>query len=323
MRPFPTFLILVFLLIQFTSCDRDEDNKPDPVPEWERFQVFPHANLSEVEFYSKDFGVACGCCGAIFVTENGGLDWESHKKGEFCLRSVFILNENTFFTGSDCVYKFSNGGSSFSILGSGTLKSTITGIHFFDSNNGLVAVGSSIFKTADGGKNWDQVSDLRSAIYLQFISDSIGYAYGGFTLEGIFYGELYKTENQGNNWINLSNTSEVADWEILAMYFLNKDTGYIANYNHEVYYTWNGGITWTMRSDSLPTNIYDMVFVSENEGYGVGFPDLGILKTTDGGITWSWDYKVGTTYFGSIAKTPDNKKVIAVGSNSVIVIKKL
>ncbi|HLO60447.1 MAG TPA: YCF48-related protein [Bacteroidales bacterium] len=321
MKPYVAFLFLVFLLVQFTGCDNDENTNPEPVPQWERFQVFPYASLSSVEFYSNDFGVACGCWGAIFVTKNGGLTWETHKKGEACLANVFVLNDNTFFIGINSIYKFSNGGSSFTELaGEDVFGPSLTGIHFFDSDNGLVSTCGYIYKTTDGGRNWYYICDLGSAIRLQFVSDSIGYSYGGYTNDDFSYGELYKTENQGNSWQNLSERPEIADFEIITMYFLNKDTAYMTNCNRELYYTWNGGSTWTMRSDSVPTHLYDMVFVSENEGYGIGY--YGILKTTNGGITWSWDYKHENADLISIAKTPDNKKLIAVG-RGVIMIKKL
>lgn len=247
---------------------------------------------------------------------------QSHKLiGDGTLICVFVLNENEFFTGRGCVYKTSNGGNSFTELGNESIfGSNISGIHFFDSDNGLVSAASWIYKTTDAGKNWEAIYEKGFAHRMQFVTDSVGYIYGGVTWDYTFYGELHKTENRGDSWTSLGTTPEVYNWEILAMYFINKDTGYIANYNRELYVTHDGGHSWTKRGEKLSSFIYDMVFLSENEGYGVGYP--GIYKTIDGGETWSLDYENNSIILGSIAKTPDNKRVVAVGSDGAILLRK-
>lgn len=320
MKPYITLLVLLFPVIVFTGGCNDEIEKPAPVPQWERTDVYikePYVHLTDIDFFSNDFGVICGSSGTIIITENGGNDWQVHHVPfSGVLLCVSVLIEDVFYTGSSILYK------NFFELVNASFGPAITGIHFFDSETGLIIKGDYIYKTTDGGKSWDEENYLRSSRSLQFIADSVGYIYGGFTLEGVNYGVLYKTENRGNNWIDLS-TQEVSDWEILAMHFINKDTGFIANYNREFYTTHDGGITWIKRGEILPSKIFDMVFLSKNVGYGIGYPENGILKTTDGGTTWSWDYKNDFISVSAIAKTPDNKKLVAVGRDHVILMKNL
>lgn len=310
---------IILLILGAVGCCKDENGKPNHTPKWKRIDSpNGYKNLSDVKFLNNDFGVICGSDGTVLKTENGGLEWQAVDFGTvYGYRKVFILNEKEFFISNSRLYKTINGGLSYTEIGNlSSLESGIFCIHFFDSDNGLIYQSGRVFRTSDGGQSWEEVYQGGFSDKMQFISDSIGYISGGASWDGMSSGELHKTVDWGTTWTNMGTTPAVYSWEIMAMYFINKDTGFIANYNKEVYITQDGGSTWAMRCDILPHYILDMVFLSADEGYGAG--DWGILKTTDGGIIWDWDYKDEAITLVSIAKTPDNKKIIAVGSNGVI-----
>lgn len=309
-------LLCIFLMVAFSCSDCDDD--PIRPVGWEKIISHTYNDLSCVEFYNNDFGVICGGRGILLKTENEGKDWIPLNVGvNASFMSAFVLNENEFYTARIGLYKTNNGGSSFAELGNlSSFGATIFCIHFFDSSNGLIYQSGRVSRTSDGGQNWEEVYQGGFCNKMQFISDSVGYISGGATWDGMSYGLMHKTVDRGSSWTNLGTTPEVYSYEIMAMYFISKDTGFIANYNREVYVTQDGGITWAKRCGDLPHLILDMVFLSKNEGYGAGY--WGILKTIDGGITWTWDYKDESITLVSIAKTPDNKKIIAVGSNGVI-----
>ncbi|NOQ28282.1 MAG: hypothetical protein GQ564_23205, partial [Bacteroidales bacterium] len=311
----------ILIIISFVCCSED-NNTPDPIPAgWER-STSPtgYKSLTDIEFYNNDFGVICGADGAVLKTENGGLDWQILNVGvSYSFMKVFILNENEFFISRHGLYKTNNGGRNFIEIGDlSSFGATIFEIHFFDSDNGLIYKSGRVFKTNDGGQNWEEVYEGGFCDKMQFVSDKIGYLAGGASWDGMSYGELHKTIDGGNNWTNLGMTEEIYNWEIMAMNFISEDTGFIANFNREIYITQDGGITWDKRCDKLPHFINDIIFLSKEEGYGAAY--WGILKTTDGGITWNWDYKNESFVLVSIAKTPDNK-IVAVGNGGVILRK--
>ncbi len=319
MKRYINLFIILLVGVVFNCCCKDENGKPDPTPSWKRVSSpNGYKHLRDIEFLNNEFGVICGSDGTVLKTENGGSKWQAVNSGTvYSYFKLFILDENEFFIAKTGLYKTINGGFSYVEIGNlSSFESTIFGIHFFDSSNGLIYQSGWVSKTSDGGQTWEDVYQGGFCDKMQFPTDSVGYISGGATWDGMSYGELHKTVDRGNSWTNLGSAPEIFDWEIRAMYFISKDTGFIANHNREVYMTQDGGITWAKRCGDLPHYILDMVFLSKNEGYGAGY--WGILKTLDGGISWAWDYKDETITLLSIAKTPDNKKIIAVGGDGVI-----
>jgi photosystem II stability/assembly factor-like uncharacterized protein len=77
--------------------------------------------------------------------------------------------------------------------------------------------------------------------------------------------------------------------QLLALYFVNPDTGWIAGDNQVIRKTTNAGVTWTSQSGS-PGNTTVLHFVNPRIGWAVGGLSSGggfILKTTNGGDTWT------------------------------------
>ena len=104
---------------------------------------------------------------------------------------------------------------------------------------------------------------------------------------------------------------------------------YIAAAGGGVWKTTDGGNTWTVLTDGLPTTYSGALAFDPNDPntlyYGTGelhycgdcFPGDGLFKSTDGGATWA---KIATTdevgsYISRIAIRPDNSDVIFVASN--------
>ncbi|NOQ25765.1 MAG: hypothetical protein GQ564_10430 [Bacteroidales bacterium] len=314
-------MIFLSIILLSYSCEND-NNTPKPVSkEWERItNPSGYSSLTDIEFYNNEFGVICGADGTVLKTENGGAEWQAVNNGNnYASYKVFVLNENEFYLGRTGLFKTNNGGLSYTEIGDlSSFGATIFLIHFFNSDNGLIYKSGRVYKTVDGGQNWNEIYNGGFCYKMQFVSDNVGYIAGGATWDGMTYGELHKTVDGGNTWINLGMTEGVFNGEIVGMYFINEDTGFIANFNREFYITQDGGTTWDKRCDTLPHIANDILFISEDEGYVAGH--WGIYKTTDGGITWAWDYKNESIILTSIAKTPDNK-IIAVGNGGVILRK--
>ncbi len=184
------------------------------------------------------------------------------------LVSVNFANDDTATTN---LYPASN-------IGTKDEFETLNDAHFINSKEGW-AVGnlSTILHTTDGGVNWEmQKAPLDATLQSVYFTDSKnGIAVGG---------------------INLNAANELYGWNSVTM--KETDAQYW-NYTYGVIFkTSDGGKTWTaINGKSVKTRLkpksshflgwlYDVKFADKVNGWAVG--EFGIiLKTTNGGLTWS------------------------------------
>lgn len=202
---------------------------------------------------------------------------------------------------------------------------------FVDNRTGL-AVGNNggIARTTDSGRNWQYIPfkfinpagtvALATLNDVHFVTPSIAYAVGGSGL-------MIKSTDGGLNWSQIATPLTPGSRNILGLYFLNKDTGYIGgaainttnttNVNDapKVYFTRNGGATWdSLVSPFRPQQnnitlsgfnsgeINRIHFVNDSVGYFSG--SCGQASPNYSAILWKLekgvlkDYSLHRTKFG-------------------------
>ncbi len=181
----------------------------------------------------------------------------------------------------------------------------ITDIQFLDSLNGWAVTDAGpsfdtayVFKTSNGGVNWDFQYRFSAAFYkIQMIDYDTGYIAGttGF-------GKMWKTTNGGINWNIVSNFSASP---MTDLHFVNVNTGWICSddiLDGGVLKTTNGGVNWqTQLGVSFrPDKIY---FLNRDTGWvnSRGTVNSGLYKTVNGGINWNFIDNIGMSdiYFFS------------------------
>lgn len=98
------------------------------------------------------------------------------------------------------------------------------------------------------------------------------------------------------------------DCTLTSVYFKNDSTGFITGIfqnDARIYLTEDFGNSWSMVYDEYGTYLYDVCFPTENVGYAsAGF---NVLKTTDGGHSWSYlDPDATGNQFKSLAFEDEN-----------------
>lgn len=155
--------------------------------------------------------------------------------------------------------------------------------------SGLIVCAQSAWNTLSSG-----ATQPLSSVF--FIGET-GYAIGG---NGQTNGNvILKTIDGGANWI-----SYTIENQFYSIYFTDKNTGYAIDY-YGILKTIDGGTTWLRIFSSKSTTEYNPIdyrynaifFVNSTIGYCVGgfyseespimLPQGTILKTTDGGTTWT------------------------------------
>ena len=158
---------------------------------------------------------------------------------------------------------------------------------FFVDNGWFAEVfPARIWHTSDGGVTWRLQKDSSDAwIYdIAFIDALVGWATGETVSSRTPF--WLKTTNGGSSW------EQVGPLKTYRWLFLNSLVGFA--YGDTTYRTTDGGHSWLLSSPQpdLLAGLRGMFFIDNLNGWAVGGSsyvfDAGIIvKTTDGGQTWS------------------------------------
>jgi photosystem II stability/assembly factor-like uncharacterized protein len=208
-------------------------------------------------------------------------------------------------------------------------NTTLTCSSFVSDNEGFAAgENGMLFRTGNGGITWDSIASAKKFIRLEFADVLVGYALGenaayktidgGFnwttlTLPGYIgkaiwfqssttgfisgYQMIFKTTDGGQSWT----TVYTEDVSFLDFYFMNESSGVATAHdgaNRCLWRTNDGGESWINVFDEQNYFMNTVWFTDELTGFAAGYFDqigLGkepaILKTADGGLTWTEKFR--------------------------------
>lgn len=161
-----------------------------------------------------------------------------------------------------------------------TFSPGISSVYFEDSLNGFAFPSASgIYKTTDGGENWDvqNIPNLNSEI-VKIIKPNINYLIGVGS-----GGTIIKSLDGGVNWeIKSVGTSDY----LTSISSTIDGKLFVTSYDKNIFRSTDDGDTWNIYSlDTLWSALTSISFRNANIGFGVGFYNISI-KTTDGGENW-------------------------------------
>ncbi len=144
------------------------------------------------------------------------------------------------------------------------------------------AHGAVIHKTTDGGVTWQKKVLSTAAgdmgFQIQFVDENTGWASIYNPTSTPITLTTLKSTDGGNNW-NPIGTAGI-------FYFIDANNGWAIG-PPKIYHTTNGGTDWTPQySDTVQGKFNAIQFTDLHHGWVVGDSNK-ILKTTDGGVTWT------------------------------------
>ena len=163
-----------------------------------------------------------------------------------------------------------------------------------------VAVGQygTIQKTVDGGNEWNIVLEKRD-LYLKsvdFIDNQTGFVAGSYGLPNYnSTSVILKTTDGGKTW---NMTDLKVDQSLFFIKFPeDSDIGYAVGIN-SIFKTEDRGQTWhLMRYFNISVGWNYVSIPDKDSIFLVEFAGNSALKSTDGGLTWNWQYFYLSEYF--------------------------
>ncbi|HLB00685.1 MAG TPA: YCF48-related protein [Bacteroidota bacterium] len=221
--------------------------------------------------------------GNIFMTEDGGESWT--RMDYSWLGSYFgvstISPDSVCAVGEGGRIVFSHDGGNEWEEQPAPTGATLRGVEFYDSKTGWI-VGDSgvILHTTDAGLTWDR-QESRTDRTLHAVSFPDSHT-------GAVVGEdntILRTTDAGSTWT--SRTGDIVDdWS--AVSFIDAGHGAVAGSGGALIATSDGGSTWDLIYRAV--NLYGVDVIDRDVMLAVGhlgsYPQMNLIRTTDGGINW-------------------------------------
>jgi photosystem II stability/assembly factor-like uncharacterized protein len=213
--------------------------------------------------------------------------------------------------------------------GLGDTSRRVEDIFFTNNNTGYAVTGSNrLMKTVNGGDSWvvkNDTLDYAGFRSIEFLDDDVTGIAG--TLNST--GKVFRTTDGGETWFNISasitDTTTTGSKRICGLAHAGNHFYGVGWYGSDVakfYKSTDKGVSWQTKymDTNLVTGLVEAWFVSEDTGFVAGTrenaimpPASVILKTTDGGNTWTEVFS-DTVLAGYVWKLQFVNKDVAVGS---------
>lgn len=168
------------------------------------------------------------------------------------------------------------------------------------------AYSGNVLGTLNAGANWDALAtdpfaagkDIQSLVSFP-ISDTVTRFLAAQVAAGGAQGKVAYSDDYGVNWTTVNIGGATAGHGAVdsgALFALDQSHIWLASAAGYIYFSSDGGVTWTAQTDADLTSedLRAVAFADENSGMAVGDNDA-ILFTSDGGVTWEEVSVTGST----------------------------
>jgi photosystem II stability/assembly factor-like uncharacterized protein len=275
---------------------------------WEPVNVKEDLKLMSVHFVAPEEGWVAGGRdelngGVILHTRDGGAAWETQlgdpQSSDRAYVQLRFLGPTLGWAaqttgGGDHNLLRTTDGQNWAVQG--TVAQHRTDYQFTSAGVGFVASGDAILRTQDGGQHWQpayrcrvqaEVNGLTREMSCEFekiffLSSGTGYAISR-GLGGNAGFVLAKTTDGGDTW-QASVILPGVDGKEGGLWFTSDSHGVLRSLDGRLFYTDDGGKTWTGASGRAPDGRPEIQFADAGVGWMVHYQTM--TYTTDGGRHW-------------------------------------
>jgi photosystem II stability/assembly factor-like uncharacterized protein len=236
-------------------------------------------NLFRVAF-SGSVGLAVGANGTVLRSSDTGATWQPVASNTTSdLHGVaFASSAVAIAVGADGVFRSADSGLSWMRLPGTALD--LQGVAFSDGSHGVAVGDRGIARTIDGGQTWNASvsgglpSALRS---VAFFDANHGYAVGA--------GDVWGTSDGGASWGVMVDRS-ISSSGLGDIVYSSGAKGVLVGGAGKIYEITGGG-NFTLVGTRLSTGALNAVAYADTHTVVAVGPSKTILRSTDGGQTWS------------------------------------
>ncbi|MFC1732467.1 YCF48-related protein [candidate division KSB1 bacterium] len=249
---------------------------------------------------SSDRAWAVGSNGSIYYSNNSGNNWiNQFTDTSYYFTSVCFIDSlngwvagkevDTGVFGNGVIVRTYNGGNTWNLIYNDTLPG-IDVICFPDLDTGWVVATGKVYKTIDGGINWEYKLGSNNIHFssLYFSDPMNGWIVGSDGIIPQPNTVFMHTHDGGVTWN--SEIHNTLKYGFSGLHFNDAKYGWIVGNAGQIAYTADSGNTWIEHSELKWENLNNIHFSDHNNGWAFGmggYPfSFVILKTTDGGLNW-------------------------------------
>lgn len=265
--------------------------------------VWKSAPLGTIDLHAVVATAACvaivGDSGASYVSTNSGFSWNAATLGGgAALRAAGATPGGVIWAGGagGVLLRSTDAGQSWSPTSSGT-TSEIRAIRFTSETSGWACgANGTLLRTSDGGETWTASNPFSVARTLNDIAVS-----GAFVSVAGAEAFFATSTNGGASWsehdLRIASRADVNGVAALAdgSIFLCGGGGYLRA-------STDGGASWIFPLHSIVSGLADIHFAGASRGWACAELSDNVLRTTDGGATWSAPGGAAFTYLWSKKK---------------------
>lgn len=278
-------------------------------------------------FYNDSIGWMYGykngdiSIGAISKTTNGGITWtDQSNNANGYLNYGYTPSKDTVVLIGDLgvIMQTTNGGNTWTrIQGASSLgfsdPTYLASVHGTSSKNvWIVGDRSYMRQSTDAGASWQNkvIGARETMLSAQFCKTDRNKA----CVTGLSTFKFFLSNDAGKNW---TMAATQPPGRIFSSAYLNPNSILVSS-DSGIYLSSDQGNSWVKKFTMTPVNeIYNLHFFDATTGWAAGNKGL-ILKTTDGGNSWTNQNSGTTKYLNSVFFTSTSNGFIVGDSNIVL-----
>ncbi len=264
-----------------------------------------------MEFFTPSFGVA-STNGGLSVSRDGGSAWGDAPNGLYDFD--FADAQTGLGVSPGGLYRTADGGLTFTLVRSGSA----TAATFLSPTVAVAVVGDAFVRSADAGLTWTPAGPAQGRSRLEAVSSDIVLAWGVAPFFPNDDATLLRSADGGQTWTSLG---AVVGQGTLALTAASASSVVALDVRGDVYHSGNAGATWALAARSpgpRPSAFSEIrpAFADAQTGY-VGYGAGYVLKTTDGGATWTQVSSGSGASLHGVARL-GNGALVAVGDDGSV-----